>query len=132
MSRQVKFAVVNSLWEISQSPLVECITTRQSPQCVPLVCDKFTENPEFRMGNFAGNLKREISHAKLKCHENPPPPPVDHNFPKKLGQAQKKPQKLTKILTQYAKNSSAKMGSQKSSQKMKNFAPFGGLQQNFA
>ena len=47
---------------------------RQSPQCVLLVCEKFAENPEFRVGNFAVNLKREISHAKLKCHETPPPP----------------------------------------------------------
>ena len=44
----------NSLWEISRSPLVECITPRQSPQCVPLVCEKFTENPEFRCGKFRG------------------------------------------------------------------------------
>ena len=26
--------------------------------------------------NFAVNLKGEISHAKLKCHNRPPPPPV--------------------------------------------------------
>ena len=49
---------------------------RQSPQCVLLVYKKFAENPEFRLGNFAVNLKREISNAKLKCHENPPPPPL--------------------------------------------------------
>ena len=46
-----------SLWEISRSPRVECITTRQSPQCVLLVREKFKENPEFRVGNFAVNLK---------------------------------------------------------------------------
>ena len=51
---------------------VECISPRQSPQCVPLVCEKFAENPEFRMGNFAANLKREICHRKLKCHEPTP------------------------------------------------------------
>ena len=42
--------------------------------CVLLVCEKFAENPEFRVGNFAVNLKREISQAKLQCHEIPPPP----------------------------------------------------------
>ena len=56
------------------APRVECITPRQSPQCVPLVCKKFAEIPEFRVGNFVVNLKHEISHAKLKCHETPPPP----------------------------------------------------------
>ena len=45
----------------------------QSPQCALLVCEQFAENPEFHVGNFAVNLKREISHAKLKCHEIPPP-----------------------------------------------------------
>ena len=55
------------------APWMLCITTRQSPQCGPLVCEKFAENPEFRMGNFAVKLKREISHAKLKYHEPPPP-----------------------------------------------------------
>ena len=64
----------NSLWEISRTPPVECITPRQSSQCVLLVYQNVAENPEFRVGNFAGNLKREISHAKLKCHETPPPP----------------------------------------------------------
>ena len=59
--------------KLRAAPWVECITPRQSPQCVLLVCEKFAENPEFRVGNFA-NLKREISNAKLKCHENPPPP----------------------------------------------------------
>ena len=46
--------------------------TRPKPQCV--LCAKFGENPEFRVGNFAVNLKREISHAKLKCHETPTHP----------------------------------------------------------
>jgi hypothetical protein len=55
------------------APWVLCGTPRQSPQCVLLVCEKFAENPEFRVGNFAVNLKREVSHAKLKCHEHPPP-----------------------------------------------------------
>ena len=41
--------------------------------CVLVVYEKFAENPEFRVGNFAVNLKRQISHAKLKCHETPPP-----------------------------------------------------------
>ena len=52
-----------------------CINPRQSPQCVLcvlVVYEKFAENPEFRAGNFAVNLKREISHVKLKCHEIPP------------------------------------------------------------
>ena len=71
--RQVKFAVVNFAWEISRAPWILCGTPRQSPQCVLLVCEKFAENPEFRVGNFAVNLKREISHAKLKCPEIPPP-----------------------------------------------------------
>ena len=44
--------------------MIECITTRQSPQRIPLVCEKFAENPEFHVGNFAVNLKREISHTK--------------------------------------------------------------------
>ena len=47
-----------------------------SPQCVLLVCEKFVENPELRVGNFRVNLRREISHAKLKCHKPPPPRPV--------------------------------------------------------
>ena len=37
-----------------------------------LVCEKFAQIPEFRVGNFAVNLKCEISHAKLKCHDPPP------------------------------------------------------------
>ena len=57
------------------APWIWCITPRQSPQSAPLVCEKFAENPEFCVGNFAVNLKREISHAKLKCHDIPPPPP---------------------------------------------------------
>ena len=44
--------------------------------CTAGVCEKFAENPEFRVGNFAVDLKREISHAKLKCHENFAPPVV--------------------------------------------------------
>ena len=60
--------------EISQSPPdFVWYPPRQTPQCVLLVCEKFAENTEFRVGNFAVNLKREISHAKIKCHENPPP-----------------------------------------------------------
>ena len=47
------------------APWILCITPRQSPQCVLLVCEKFVENPEFRVGNFAVNLQHEISHAKL-------------------------------------------------------------------
>ena len=53
------------------APWILCGTPRQSPECVLLVCKKFAENPEFCVGNFAVNLKREISYAKLKCH-NPP------------------------------------------------------------
>ena len=49
-----------------------CGAPRQSPQCVVPVCEKFAENLECRVGNFAVNLNREISHAKLKCHEIPP------------------------------------------------------------
>ena len=55
------------------APWVEYITPRQSPHCALLVCEQFAENPEFRVGNFAVNLKRDISHAKLKRHEPPPP-----------------------------------------------------------
>ena len=55
------------------APWSQSLTPRQSPQCVLLVCEKFVENPEFRVGNVAINLKREISHAKSKCHEIPPP-----------------------------------------------------------
>ena len=43
------------------APWILCGTPRQSPQCVLLLCEKFVENPEFRVGNFAVNLKREIS-----------------------------------------------------------------------
>ena len=46
------------------APWILCGTLRQS-QCVLLVCEKFAENPEFCVGHFAVNLKREISHAKL-------------------------------------------------------------------
>ena len=55
-----------ALWILCGSP-------RQSPQCVLLVCEKFAENPEFRVGSFVVNLKRSISHANLKRHEIPPP-----------------------------------------------------------
>ena len=55
------------------APWILCGTAGRSPQCVPLVCKKFAENTEFRVGNFAVNLKREISHAELKCHEIHPP-----------------------------------------------------------
>ena len=62
--------------------LTVCVSPpRQSPQCVLcvlVVYEKFAEDPEFRAGNFAGNLKREISHAKLKCHETPPPPCISN------------------------------------------------------
>ena len=68
---QVKFAVVDFA---VGAPWVEWIPPPAESQCVPLVCEKFAENPEFRVGNFAVNLKREISHAKLKCHETPAPP----------------------------------------------------------
>ena len=30
-------------------------TLNQSPQCAPLVCEKFAVNPEFRSGDFAVN-----------------------------------------------------------------------------
>ena len=53
------------------APWVDCITRCQSPQCVLLVCEKFAENPDFHVGNFAVHLTREISHAKLNCHEPP-------------------------------------------------------------
>ena len=72
--RQVKFAVVNFAVEnFVEPPGLSGSCPRQSPQCALLVCEKFMENPEFRVGNFAVNLKREISHANLKCHETPPP-----------------------------------------------------------
>ena len=53
------------------APWSQSLTPRQIPQCVPLVCENFAEDPALRVGNFAVNLKREISHAKLKCHEPP-------------------------------------------------------------
>ena len=53
-------------------PWTLCGTPRQSPQCVLPVREKLAENPEFRVGNVAVNLKREIPHAKLKCHDPPP------------------------------------------------------------
>ena len=74
-SCQVKFAVVNfAVRNFAEPPWILSGTPCESPQCVPLVCEKFVENPEFRGGNFAVNLKHEISHAKLKCATNPPPP----------------------------------------------------------
>ena len=36
---------------------------------------KFTQNPEFRVGDFAANLKCAISHTKSTDLEPPPPPP---------------------------------------------------------
>ena len=56
------------------APWILCGAPNVYRTCVPLVCEKFVENPESRVGNFAVNLKREISHAKLKCHQIPPPP----------------------------------------------------------
>ena len=54
------------------APWIECITPPpprpESTVCIA-ECEKFAENPEQRVGNFAVNLKCEISHAKLKCHE---------------------------------------------------------------
>ena len=63
-----------SLWEISRSPWILCGNPRLSPQCVRPACEKFAEDPEFCVRNFAVNLESEISCAKVKCHENPPPP----------------------------------------------------------
>ena len=77
-----------SLWEFSRSPLVEFITTCQSPRCAPLVCEKFAENPEFCVGNFAVSLKREIKGPR------PPPPPCTRTLPP-LVQATVNDQKLT-------------------------------------
>ena len=67
-------AKTNSRWQIfAVGDFVEpsrfCAVPPASPQCVLLVWEKLAENPEFRVGNFVVNLKREISHAKLKCHE---------------------------------------------------------------
>ena len=68
--RQVKFAVINfEVGNFAEPPGFDVGNLLY----VLLVCE-FTENPEFRMGNFTVNLKRGISHAKLKCHEPPPPP----------------------------------------------------------
>ena len=73
--RQVRFAVVNfAVGNFAEPPGVRVPPARQSTQCVLLVSEKFAEKLEFRVGNFAVNLKRKISHAKLKCHGNPPPP----------------------------------------------------------
>ena len=92
LHRNVRFAIRNTLLmqrggggftpnqmrggKFRGAPWILCITPRQSPQCVLLVSrdEKFAENPELRVGNVAVNLKREISHAKSKCHETPPPP----------------------------------------------------------
>ena len=74
-------------------PWILCGNPRQSPQCVLPVCEKFAGNPGFRVGNLAINFKREISHAKLKWHESPPPsvagctaPPSHNVFPQKQTQ----------------------------------------------
>ena len=72
--RQVTFAVVNfAVGNFAEPCGLSGSCPRQSPQCVLLVYEKFAENPECRARNFAVNLKREISQAKLKCHETPPP-----------------------------------------------------------
>ena len=55
-----------SLWDISRSPIV---SPGARVQRVLLVCEKFAENPEFRVGNSAVNFPREI-----KVPRNPPPP----------------------------------------------------------
>ena len=68
ISHQVTFAAV----KFRGAPWMLCITPRQSPQCVLPVCEKFAENPEPRVGNFAVDLNREISHVKFKCHKPPP------------------------------------------------------------
>ena len=38
------------------------------------MCEKFAENPGFRVGNFAVNLERVISHVKKQRHETFPSP----------------------------------------------------------
>ena len=57
------------------APWILCITPHRSPEYLLLVCGKVAETPRFRVGNFAANLKRKISHVKLKCRK-PPAPPV--------------------------------------------------------
>ena len=71
ISRQVKFAVANfAVGNFTGPHGLSVVPPRQSPQCGLLVCEKFAENPEFRVGNFAVNVKREIEMPR-----NPPPPP---------------------------------------------------------
>ena len=48
MLRQVKFAVVNFAVGNFAEPHE---LSGSCPQCVLLVCEKFAENPEFRVGN---------------------------------------------------------------------------------
>ena len=74
ISRQIKFVVVN----FAEPPGFCVVPPRQSPQWVLLVCEKFAENPGFRVGvNFMVNLKRKISHhggaVSSLLYVTPPP-----------------------------------------------------------
>ena len=75
ISRQVKFAVVNFAVGNFAEPPGFCVVPPARVPSVHRWCARNSRRtPEFRVGNFAVNLKREISHAKLKCHEIPLPP----------------------------------------------------------
>ena len=68
-SRQVKFAAVNfAVGNFAEHP-----TRVYHPPPESTVCTAGTRNSQ-RTLNFAWEISRSISYAKLKCHENPPPP----------------------------------------------------------
>ena len=75
ISRQVKFAVVNFTEGNFAEPPGFCVVPPARVHNVYCLCKKFAENPEFRVGNFAVNLKRENFPRKIKVPRNPPPPP---------------------------------------------------------
>ena len=69
-SRQVKFVLVNLLWEISRSPLVEYITTRQS---TVLVCLE----PSILRGKFRGQIEMQNFPREIKVPQKSTPPPCN-------------------------------------------------------
>ena len=52
------------------APWVEWIPPPPESQCVPLVCEKFAENPEFRVGNCAVNERPSNIPFNCTCYSN--------------------------------------------------------------
>ena len=73
VSRQVKFAVVNFAVGNFVEPPGFCVVPPARVHNLYCWCARNSRSPEFCVGNFAVSLKREISHAKVECHEIPPP-----------------------------------------------------------